>query len=78
MLRFALSRSFLTLLVYVISFAYICSFVQFKPKTCDVQAHKGDKIKVHYRVCVLLKLLAIMIWRNSFHSFWYRISFRAN
>ncbi|CDY52280.1 hypothetical protein BRARA_C03991 [Brassica rapa] len=23
--------------------------VKFKPKTCDVQAHKGDKIKVHYR-----------------------------
>ncbi|KAG2297972.1 hypothetical protein Bca4012_009164 [Brassica carinata] len=23
--------------------------VKFKPQTCDVQAHKGDKIKVHYR-----------------------------
>uniref|UniRef100_A0A0F7GZ40 peptidylprolyl isomerase n=1 Tax=Erodium gruinum TaxID=337380 RepID=A0A0F7GZ40_9ROSI len=23
--------------------------VKFRPKTCDIQAHKGDKIKVHYR-----------------------------
>eukprot|EP00250_Pteridium_aquilinum_P029298 c389_g1_i1 orf=52-513(+) len=23
--------------------------VKFKPKTCEVQAHKGDTIKVHYR-----------------------------
>lgn len=23
--------------------------VKYKPKTCDIQAHKGDKIKVHYR-----------------------------
>ncbi|CAK9231221.1 unnamed protein product [Sphagnum troendelagicum] len=23
--------------------------VKFKPKTCDVQAHKGDQVKVHYR-----------------------------
>ncbi|BBN03934.1 peptidylprolyl isomerase [Marchantia polymorpha subsp. ruderalis] len=23
--------------------------VKFKPKTCDVKAHKGDKVSVHYR-----------------------------
>uniref|UniRef100_A0A0F7GZ30 peptidylprolyl isomerase n=1 Tax=Geranium incanum TaxID=1158081 RepID=A0A0F7GZ30_9ROSI len=23
--------------------------VKFRPKTCDIQAHKGDQIKVHYR-----------------------------
>ncbi|CAM8927552.1 unnamed protein product [Rhodiola kirilowii] len=23
--------------------------VKYKPATCDVQAHKGDKVKVHYR-----------------------------
>ncbi|EPS58556.1 hypothetical protein M569_16257, partial [Genlisea aurea] len=23
--------------------------VKFKPETCEVQAHKGDRIKVHYR-----------------------------
>ncbi|XP_010247131.1 PREDICTED: FK506-binding protein 2-like [Nelumbo nucifera] len=23
--------------------------VKFKPESCDVQAHKGDRIKVHYR-----------------------------
>ncbi|GAB4841465.1 hypothetical protein Ancab_022181 [Ancistrocladus abbreviatus] len=23
--------------------------VKHKPKTCDIQAHKGDKVKVHYR-----------------------------
>ncbi|MCO5606529.1 hypothetical protein L7F22_060717, partial [Adiantum nelumboides] len=23
--------------------------VKFKPKTCEIQAHKGDTIKVHYR-----------------------------
>ncbi|KAJ4798483.1 Peptidylprolyl isomerase [Rhynchospora pubera] len=23
--------------------------VKYKPETCDIQAHKGDKIKVHYR-----------------------------
>ncbi|KAK4409170.1 FK506-binding protein 2 [Sesamum angolense] len=23
--------------------------VKYKPKTCDVQAHKGDSVKVHYR-----------------------------
>jgi len=23
--------------------------VKFKPKTCHVQAHKGDQVKVHYR-----------------------------
>ncbi|KAI3880435.1 hypothetical protein MKW92_044245 [Papaver armeniacum] len=23
--------------------------VKFKPKTCDIQARKGDRIKVHYR-----------------------------
>ncbi|CAN6462679.1 unnamed protein product [Victoria cruziana] len=23
--------------------------VKYKPSTCDIQAHKGDKIKVHYR-----------------------------
>ncbi|KAJ4728424.1 Peptidylprolyl isomerase [Melia azedarach] len=23
--------------------------VKYKPKTCDIQAHKGDKVKVHYR-----------------------------
>ncbi|KAH7576405.1 hypothetical protein ACOSP7_003333 [Xanthoceras sorbifolium] len=23
--------------------------VKYKPKSCDLQAHKGDKIKVHYR-----------------------------
>lgn len=23
--------------------------VKFKPKSCDIQAHKGDRIKVHYR-----------------------------
>ncbi|GER33365.1 peptidyl-prolyl cis-trans isomerase [Striga asiatica] len=23
--------------------------VKYKPKICDVQAHKGDKVKVHYR-----------------------------
>ncbi|XP_047332856.1 peptidyl-prolyl cis-trans isomerase FKBP15-1-like [Impatiens glandulifera] len=23
--------------------------VKYKPATCDIQAHKGDKIKVHYR-----------------------------
>uniref|UniRef100_A0A0F7CZ42 peptidylprolyl isomerase n=1 Tax=Hypseocharis bilobata TaxID=253189 RepID=A0A0F7CZ42_9ROSI len=23
--------------------------VKFRPKSCDLQAHKGDKIKVHYR-----------------------------
>lgn len=59
MLRFALSRSFLTLLVYVVNFCL--HFVQFKPKTCDAQAHKGDKIKVHYRVSVLLKLVLVGI-----------------
>ncbi|CAH8383652.1 unnamed protein product [Eruca vesicaria subsp. sativa] len=34
---------------YVMKFAYSLSFVQFNPQTCDIQAHKGDKIKVHYR-----------------------------
>jgi hypothetical protein len=24
--------------------------VKYKPQKCDLQAHKGDKIKVHYRV----------------------------
>uniref|UniRef100_A0A0F7H0U6 peptidylprolyl isomerase n=1 Tax=Cypripedium formosanum TaxID=53042 RepID=A0A0F7H0U6_9ASPA len=23
--------------------------VKYKPETCDIQAHKGDRIKVHYR-----------------------------
>ncbi|CAL5424861.1 unnamed protein product [Camellia sinensis] len=23
--------------------------VKYKPKTCDIQAHKGDRVKVHYR-----------------------------
>ncbi|KMZ60616.1 Peptidyl-prolyl cis-trans isomerase [Zostera marina] len=23
--------------------------VKYKPESCDIQAHKGDKIKVHYR-----------------------------
>ncbi|KAL6967968.1 peptidylprolyl isomerase [Sarracenia purpurea var. burkii] len=23
--------------------------VKYKPKSCDIQAHKGDRIKVHYR-----------------------------
>lgn len=34
---------------------YFCFFIllQYKPKTCDIQAHKGDKIKVHYRVSCL-------------------------
>lgn len=47
---------FYTLLVYEIRFlkfrdcVFICSFLQFKPQKCDLQAHKGDKIKVHYRV----------------------------
>ena len=28
---------------------------QHKPESCEIQAHKGDKIKVHYRVsCFVL------------------------
>ncbi|KAB2075324.1 hypothetical protein ES319_A07G215200v1 [Gossypium barbadense] len=27
--------------------------VKHKPKSCEFQAHKGDRIKVHYRVCWL-------------------------
>ncbi|XP_059594127.1 peptidyl-prolyl cis-trans isomerase FKBP15-1 isoform X2 [Vitis vinifera] len=23
--------------------------VKYKPESCDIQAHKGDKVKVHYR-----------------------------
>lgn len=26
------------------------AFMQYKPKVCEVQAHKGDSVKVHYRV----------------------------
>ncbi|WVZ17838.1 hypothetical protein V8G54_010820, partial [Vigna mungo] len=26
-----------------------CLFLQHKPAKCEVQAHKGDKVKVHYR-----------------------------
>ncbi|RVW92770.1 Peptidyl-prolyl cis-trans isomerase FKBP15-1 [Vitis vinifera] len=25
------------------------SLLQYKPESCDIQAHKGDKVKVHYR-----------------------------
>lgn len=51
--------------------------LQYKPKTCDIQAHKGDKIKVHYRVSCLnlqfafsfmINLLIgkfIVTWENS-------------
>uniref|UniRef100_A0A2P2J2V1 Peptidyl-prolyl cis-trans isomerase n=1 Tax=Rhizophora mucronata TaxID=61149 RepID=A0A2P2J2V1_RHIMU len=24
--------------------------VKYKPESCEIQAHKGDRIKVHYRV----------------------------
>jgi len=27
-----------------------CFFLQYKPTSCDVQAHKGDRVRVHYRV----------------------------
>lgn len=30
-----------------------CFLPQFKPTTCEVKAHKGDMIKVHYRVSLL-------------------------
>jgi hypothetical protein len=40
--------------LYVLShYGFLFVFLgglQFKPKTCEIQAHKGDKIKVHYRV----------------------------
>lgn len=26
--------------------------LQYKPTSCEVQAHKGDKVKVHYRVSI--------------------------
>uniref|UniRef100_A0A453GAK0 Peptidylprolyl isomerase n=1 Tax=Aegilops tauschii subsp. strangulata TaxID=200361 RepID=A0A453GAK0_AEGTS len=26
--------------------------VKYKPESCTLQAHKGDKIKVHYRVSI--------------------------
>ncbi|CAL9232124.1 unnamed protein product [Arabidopsis halleri] len=34
--------------------------IKFKPKTCEVQAHKGDTIKVHYRatICSRYKVLS--------------------
>lgn len=31
--------------------------MQYKPESCSIQAHKGDKVKVHYRVSLLLCLL---------------------
>ncbi|KAF8391897.1 hypothetical protein HHK36_022237 [Tetracentron sinense] len=34
------------LLIFTLIFLYL---LQYKPESCDIQAHKGDKIKVHYR-----------------------------
>jgi hypothetical protein len=60
--RFPFPRHALLLMTFssLVDFLYVlsrCNFLflildglQFKPKTCVIQAHKGDKIKVHYRV----------------------------
>lgn len=42
---------FLCLLRPSYPFSYIdLLWFQYKPASCSIQAHKGDKIKVHYRV----------------------------
>lgn len=33
--------------------------LQYKPTSCEIKAHKGDKIKVHYRVSLLFRLLLL-------------------
>lgn len=35
--------------------------LQHKPASCDVQAHKGDRVKVHYRVSNLFMLSSMKI-----------------
>lgn len=52
--------------------------VQYKPTSCDIQAHKGDKIKVHYKVTgtyfhVQVKLFLFIFYaRFTEWNFWSR------
>nr|CAB3475219.1 unnamed protein product [Digitaria exilis] len=44
--------SFLVGVAFIFSFS---SSFQYKPESCTLQAHKGDKIKVHYRVSDMMQ-----------------------
>ncbi|KAG8387252.1 hypothetical protein BUALT_Bualt02G0002100 [Buddleja alternifolia] len=40
--------------------------VKYKPKACEVKAHKGDSIKVHYRIRIsMLNPLASVSWEEK-------------
>lgn len=42
------------MIVIFVAYTFLLSVfpMQHKPESCEIQAHKGDRIKVHYRVSV--------------------------
>ncbi|TYH33404.1 hypothetical protein ES332_D13G056900v1 [Gossypium tomentosum] len=41
------------------------TILRHKPKSCEFQTHKGDRIKVHYRVCWLQLDILFLYYKCS-------------
>lgn len=45
---------------FFLSFFLFLLLVQYKPESCEIKAHKGDRVKVHYRVSVIAALVGYL------------------